>query len=112
MAQRFVELNAGDVWWAAPSPSIGREQAGRRPVVVISGEDYHLTVTTLALVVPVTSTKRGWANHLPVSVSDVSGWAMTEQVRAISRQRLERFVGALPPGQLEEIRGWVLDYLR
>uniref|UniRef100_UPI0025C0FC86 type II toxin-antitoxin system PemK/MazF family toxin n=1 Tax=Galactobacter sp. TaxID=2676125 RepID=UPI0025C0FC86 len=83
-----MELNAGEVWWAKPDPAIGREQSGRRPVVIVAGEEYLSTVTTSALVVPVTTTDRGWPNHIRLDTAlQRPSWAMTEQVKTIPRSR-------------------------
>ena len=54
----------GELWWAAPDPSVGRERAGRRPVLVISNARYHDAVTMLVVTVPVTSVDRHWPNHV------------------------------------------------
>lgn len=114
MAVRRVELTAGDVWWARPDPGVGREQAGRRPVVVVSGTHYNDTVETLALVVPISTRDRGWPNHVALrgahGLSQTS-FAMTEQVRCVSRDRLVGEVGPVTPDCLDEIRRWVHDYL-
>ncbi len=108
-----LTLVEGEVWWAEPSPAVGREQGGRRPVVVVSGQLFHDTVTTLALVVPATSRDRAWPNHVVLEGSaGVDGWAMTEQVRAISRERLVRRAGIVTPECLADLRAWVVDYLR
>lgn len=53
----------GSVVWAVLDPASGREQARRRPVVVVAAEDYLDAVTTL-VVVPVTTVDRGWPNHV------------------------------------------------
>lgn len=109
-----MELTPGDVWWARPDPATGREQAGRRPVLVVAGEDYLMTVTTLFLAVPLTTTDRGWPNHVrlrgEVGLTQAS-FAMTEQVRAVSRERLTSRVGAASGSCLAEVRGWIVDYL-
>lgn len=110
-----MDVIEGHVWWARPSPVVGREQAGRRPVVVVSGEEYQATVTTFALVVPVTTTDRGWLNHVRVHGPhrlDRPSWAMTEQVRTVSRERLVDAAGAVDDATLAAIRSWVADYLR
>lgn len=111
-------LSSGEVWWAVPDPGletvVGREQAGRRPVVIVSGDLYHEAVTTLALAVPVTTTNRGWPNHVPLignlRLSEPS-FAMTEQVRAVSRDRLTARAGYVSEACLAGIRGWIADYL-
>lgn len=113
-ARSVVNLVAGQVHWARPDSTVGRKQSGRRPVIVVSGTGYHDTITTLALVVPVTSVERGWDNH--VQVSGPSGlprasFAMTEQVRVVSRDRLDGLLGAVDDHTLDQIRGWIRDYL-
>lgn len=109
-----MELIPGQVWWASPDAAVGREQSGRRPVLVVSSAAYLDAVTTLVLVVPITSVNRGWPNH--VQVRGVAGlgrdsFAMSEQVRAISRQRLDREIGVVTLECLAEIRGWLFDFL-
>jgi mRNA interferase MazF len=106
-----VSLVAGEVVWARPTPTVGREQAGRRPVVVVSNQLFHDAVTTLAIVVPVTSVDRGWDNHVPLAGADVAGFAMTEQVRAISRDRVDGRLGAVDDQTLRAIRRWISDYI-
>lgn len=101
------------MWWAAPSPTVGREQNGRRPGVIVSGEAYTMTVNALVLAVPVTSRDRGWPNHVGLHGTHglaVASWAMTEQVRAISRDRLVTRAGIVTPDCLDEIREWLHDY--
>ncbi|HIY65708.1 MAG TPA: type II toxin-antitoxin system PemK/MazF family toxin [Candidatus Agrococcus pullicola] len=112
MVGRRVELSPGDVWWAAPDATVGRERSGRRPVVVVAGQQYLDAVTELVIVVPVTSTNRGWANHVKLSGSDSLGasFAMTEQIRTVSRRRLRSRIGSVTPTCLERIRTWVSDF--
>jgi mRNA interferase MazF len=83
-------LNAGDVVWVQPEIAVGREQAGRRPALVVASEAYLQPVDTLALVVPITSVTRGWPNHIMVVGAQLEkrSWAMSEQVRTISRDRV------------------------
>lgn len=77
-------LIRGSVAWADLSLTQGREQAGRRPVVVVASRGYLSTITALAIVLPVTTVDRGLPNHVPLRGSPGLGrpsWAMTEQVR-------------------------------
>lgn len=110
-----LKLLEGQIWWATPSPTVGREQAGRRPVVIVSGREYHDTFTGLALVVPVTTRDRGWPNHVRLTGRtglDEPSWAMTEQVRAVSRDRLRTCVGLVDLDCLDVVRRWLVDYVR
>lgn len=106
------ELYPGDVWWAWLGQPEGREQGGRRPVVVISGPTYLKTADTLVMVVPVTTVRRGWPNHIVLDGSGpANGVAMTEQARTISRSRLKAAAGRVSPTCLTSIRQWVIDFL-
>lgn len=108
-----VDLAPGDVVWVVPDVSVGREQAGRRPAMVVAGADYLTVVDSLAIVVPVTTVDRRWPNHVPVRGSDLRepSWAMTEQARTISRSRVVERAGRVTPETLDAVRGWIADFL-
>jgi len=102
-------LRPGQIVWVNLSPTSGKEQAGHRPAVVISGPTYLEVVTDLAVVVPVTRTGQGWENH--VKLAALESWAMTEQVRTIARSRITRISGTVTPEELRSIRRWVIDLI-
>lgn len=107
-------LRQGDVVWAQLAPVRGREQGGHRPVLVVSGNGYLRAVTTLAVVVPVTTTDRGWPNHVELTGPtglDVPSWAMTEQLRTLSRERLGRRAGTVDDACLSAVQRWISDFL-
>ena len=95
----------GDVYWADPDPTRGREQAKPRPFVIVSVDQLNQTSLDLSLAVPLTRTNFGNALHLPIPASEgglkEDGFAMPEQLRAISHQRLSRRLGNLRPKTLE-----------
>ena len=108
-------VEPGEVWWALPDPAVGREQSGRRPVLIVSNERFHRTVTTLVVVVPVTTKDRRWPNHVELNAGvgmEQRSFAMTEQVRTISRQRLTKKIGIVGESVLRDVREWLLDYIR
>jgi len=94
-----------------PDATIGREQSGRRPAVVVAGQRYLQIIDTMALIVPVTSTDRGWPNHIPIADLPGPSWAMTEQVRAVSRSRLHGHLGQMDDDALEHVRHWLRKFL-
>ena len=110
-----ASVDVGDVWWALPDPAVGREQSGRRPVLVVSNERLHTAVTTLVIAVPVTMKDRGWPNHVELNAGagmKQRSFAMTEQVRTISRQRLTKKIGVVEESVLQNVREWLVDYIR
>jgi mRNA interferase MazF len=107
------DLAPGDVVWVAPDAAVGREQSGRRPALVVAGADYLQLIDSLAVVVPLTSVDRGWPNHVPVTGAALPSpsWAMTEQVRTISRDRIVGTAGRADAETLRAVRGWIRDLL-
>ena len=103
-----------DVFWASLDPATGREQGGHRPVLVVSTSEYLEIVTTLVIAVPITTTDRGWPNHVRVRGPEGlrrPSWAMTEQVRTISRNRLSGYAGRVDAACFADVRTWIGDFL-
>lgn len=109
-----AELAPGVIAWAALEPVRGREQGGHRPVLVIASAGYLDAVTTLVIVLPITTTDRGWPNHVRIdgpSGLDRPSWIMTEQPRTLSRDRLTRIAGEISTDCLTSVRSWLGDFL-
>jgi mRNA interferase MazF len=105
---------SGDVLWAELGVGAGREQGGRRPIVVVSSNEYLAAVDTLMLAVPVTSRRRTWPNHVLLSgptTLDRPSYAMTEQLRSISRARIVGAAGSIDHDCLDRIRVYLRDFL-
>ena len=102
-------LRPGDVWLADLSPVIGSEQAGRRPVVIVSGP-LHLSLPhAVVFVVPVTSRDRGLRHQIPITsqssgLSKLPSFTRPEDTRAVAHQRLDHRLGAITPGELAAVR--------
>lgn len=109
------DLRCGDVVWVQFSPTQGREQSGRRPALVIAGDLFLNMVDTLAVVIPVTSTDRGWPNHIPLAGEGLflerDSFAMTEQLRTISRSRIVGRAGRVNAETLAAVSQWLADFL-
>ena len=100
--------------WADLSPTRGREQSGRRPVLVVASRGYLETITTLVNVLPVTSVERGWPNHVRLHGYTGLGqasWAMTEQIRIITRDRMVSIAGAVDSPTLSRVDLYLRDFL-
>lgn len=101
---------AGQIVWCTLDPTVGREQAGRRPCVVVSSNDYSEVFPQLALILPCTTRDRGWETHVlltgPTGLSK-STYAVTEQLRTVSIQRIHGLIGAVDDGCLRELCLWL-----
>lgn len=109
-----VSLIPGAIVWADLEPVQGREQGGRRPMLVVSSDIHLELVTRLVTVIPITSKNRHWPNHIAISPDAGLGqesWVMTEQVRTIARERISSRAGTLSSRALAEVRMWLGDFL-
>lgn len=91
----------GDVIWLEFGPQAGREQAGRRPAVVLSPASYN-AATSRALCVPVSTKAKGYPFEVPLPEDfPVPGVAFADQVKYLDwRARHARPVAPLPPSVL------------
>ena len=82
----------GEVWLADLNPTRGPEQAGRRPVLVVSENLFNQGPAGLVIVLPMTSTLRGVPSHVPVSPPEGGVKNPTailcEAIRSVSVERL------------------------
>lgn len=109
------KLQPGSVLWINMDPTIGREQAGQRPGVVVASSGYLDAVPELVIIVPVTTTDRSWPHHViltgPTLGLPQRSYAMTEQPRTISRQRIINTAGEIDHTCMADIRRWINDFL-
>lgn len=102
-------MNRGDVYDARLSPSEGFEQAGVRPVVIVSRNAINQN-SPVIVVVPLTSAinvDRPFPSNVAIGKGlgglTVDSVALTGQVRAINITRFIRFRGVLPAEVMREI---------
>jgi len=109
------ELRRGMVVWAELDPVRGREQAGRRPALVVASDLYLEQADTLAIIVPCTTHDRGWPNHVKLAGKNLNlpgeTYAMTEQPRTVTRERLFDVAGMIDVAAMREVDGWLRDFL-
>ena len=104
-----------NVFWANLDPVKGSEQAGKRPVLVISAEEAN-TVLPVVTIMAITSLKPGRKVYpteilLPLTETNLSkdSIAMAHQIRAISKSRLEEKTGEI---KSDKIKSQIRDALR
>jgi mRNA interferase MazF len=106
MPQKILPTR-GDIWLADLDPTRGREQAGRRPVLILSVDAFNQSKAELVVIVPLTSTARGIPWHVGIIPPDGGvknpSFLMCEAIRSISKDRLLKRWGAVSSTTIEEI---------
>jgi mRNA interferase MazF len=96
--------DTGDLVWTDFDPTKGREQAGRRPALVVSPAAFTEN-TGLAIVCPVTSRIRPFPTSvvLPSGLA-IAGEILTSHIRSIDTQaRPIRYTGIAVPSEIAQL---------
>jgi mRNA interferase MazF len=94
----------GDVVWLSFSPQAGREQAGRRPALVLTPIAFNRRVG-LAFVCPITSRVKGYPFEVALrGTGDVSGVVLVDQLRSLDwRARRAEPAGRAPTAVMADV---------
>lgn len=101
----------GDIAWINLNPVRGHEQAGRRPVLVVSNHLFS-RATGLALVVPITSKKKGYPVEVRIESPMVKGVALASSIRSIDwRARPFTYADNCPVDALRSVQGMLVAFV-
>jgi len=90
----------GDIWWVSLDPSLGSEIRETRPCVVISVKVLNERRRTV-IVVPLSSSPKASPPILiPVSCDGQPAVAVSDQIRAVAKERLRSRLGAVAAEEL------------
>ncbi len=88
---------SGDIVWITFTPQAGREQAGRRPALVLSPAAYNGKVG-LAILCPITSQVKGYPFEVLIPDGlEISGAILSDQIKSLDwKARKSEFGCKLP----------------
>jgi mRNA interferase MazF len=102
----MARILRGDIYWAALDPTVGHEQSGLRPVLIVSNNvfnDRSGTVIAMAL----TSQPQRAGFPLTYQLEEKSlpkkSWVKISQVRTLSVLRIKGKFGEVSPEDLDRI---------
>ncbi len=102
----MARILRGDVRWADLSRTRGREQAGQRPVLVISHDVFNArSGTVIAMALTSQPQRAGFPLTLELDSPRLPkrSWVKISQLRTLSTQRLGRKIAAASPEQLARV---------
>jgi mRNA interferase MazF len=113
MARADYVPEAGDLVWINFDPQAGREQAGRRPALVLSPASYNGR-SGLALACPITSQIKHYPFEvvLPRNSSGIQGAVLADHVKSLDwRSRRTERAGRASHAIITEVRERLLTLL-
>jgi len=96
----------GEIWWADLNPVRGHEQAGVRPVLVISHDVFNQrsgTVIALAITSQVPSAGFPLTLEITTAALPKRSWVKISQIRTLSTERLSNRLGTITLEELDEV---------
>ncbi len=86
----------GDIYWAIFNPTVGHEQAGLRPVLILSRDVFNKhSGTVIAVAITSQPQKAGFPLTLELSSTKLpkQSWVKMSQIRTLSIKRLGKKIG-------------------
>jgi mRNA interferase MazF len=105
-----VQPSRGEIWTASLSPTRRHEQAGERPVLIVSTNMFNHGPADLLFVLPLTRTDRRIPVHIPIDPPEggvrARSFVLCDALRSIAKERLGTrpwgVVSARTMGQVED----------
>ena len=98
---------AGDIVMLDFDPQVGREQAKRRPALVLTDQRYN-RASGLAVVCPLTSKCKPYPFALPITVDEVEGAVLVDQLKSLDwLGRSAKFHSKAEPGLVSKVRQYI-----
>jgi mRNA interferase MazF len=100
----MARILRGEIYWADLDPTRGREQAGQRPVLILSQDIFNeRSGTVIAMALTSQAQKAGFPLTLELSDSALPkrSWIKISQIRTLSTQRLGKRVTRVPEKDLD-----------
>ncbi|MGC1359239.1 MAG: endoribonuclease MazF [Xanthobacteraceae bacterium] len=97
--------DAGDLVWIDLDPTLGHEQSGHRPAIVLTPRQYNVR-SGLCILCPVTSRARGYPFEIAIPPGHaISGVVLVDQLRSVSwEKRNVKMAAAAPEKVVDNVR--------
>jgi len=102
----MAKILRGDIYWADLNPTVGHEQSGLRPVVVLSHEVFNTNSgTVIAMAMTSQAPRAGFPLTYEVMKAKLpkQSWVKISQIRTISTLRLRERLSTIPNDELDTL---------
>lgn len=110
----MARILRGEIYWADLNPVRGREQAGLRPVLILSHDLFNRkSGTVIAMAITGQPQKAGFplTLELPAEMLPKPSWVKISQIRTISVDRLGKRIAVLDADALDQLIDGLLELI-
>ena len=102
----MARILRGEIYWAELNPTLGHEQGGQRPVLIISHDVFNdRSGIVIAIAITSQEPRAGYPLTLELTSAKLPkrSWARIGQIRTLSTERLGKRMARLAPEELERV---------
>ncbi len=102
----MARILRGDIYWANLDPTLGNEQAGLRPVLILSQDVFNeRSGTVIAVALTSQAQKAGFPLTLELASTSLpkKSWVKISQIRTLSTKRLGKKLGKVSDDEIESV---------
>ena len=110
----MARILRGEIYWAGLDPVRGREQAGSRPVLILSNDLFNRrSGTVIAMAITSQQQVAGFPLTLPLAADCLprASWVTISQIRTISVERIGKRAGEVDAEDLAQIVSGLLELI-
>jgi len=102
----MARILRGEIRWADLNPVRGREQAGLRPVLILSQDVFNQrSGTVIAMAITSQPQRAGFPLTLELESASLPkrSWIKISQIRTLSIERIGKKIGGVSPEELDQV---------
>lgn len=102
----MARILRGDIRWADLNPVRGREQAGLRPVLILSHDIFNeRSGTVIAVAITSQPQRADFPLTIELKTEDLPkrSWVKISQIRTLSVERIGKMIGKASPEELDQV---------
>ncbi len=102
----MARILRGEIRWADLNPTRGREQAGNRPVLILSQDVFNeRSGTVIAVALTSQPQRAGFPLNLELGSKSLPkrSWVKISQIRTLSVERIGKLMGRATPEEMDQV---------
>jgi len=102
----MAQILRGEIRWADLNPVRGQEQAGRRPVLILSQDVFNeRSGTVIAVALTSQSQRAGFPLTLELHARTLpkKSWVKISQIRTLAVERIGKLIGRASPAEVAQV---------
>lgn len=102
----MAKILRGEIRWANLNPTIGREQSGERPVLILSHNVFNeRSGTVIAMALTSQEQRAGFPLIYEILKAELPkrSWIKISQIRTLSTERIGKKMGILDPEEIAQV---------